>query len=52
MKAYSEMCPCKGCSNRNAKCHGKCEKYVAWKNSGIEIQTVYIDHTMKRRRKK
>jgi hypothetical protein len=52
MIAYYTICPCKDCTKREPLCHGKCKKYEAWKNSGIEIKTVYIDHTMKRRRKK
>ena len=23
--------PCRGCDERNAECHAKCEKYGAWK---------------------
>ena len=24
-------CPCQGCAEREIGCHGKCEKYGAWK---------------------
>lgn len=49
MKAYKEICPCKGCSNRDAECHGKCERYVAWKKHGIEIKEPFIEYPKKRR---
>ncbi len=25
------ICPCKGCGDRLAGCHGKCERYKQWK---------------------
>ena len=24
-------CPCKGCNDRFPACHGRCEKYIAWR---------------------
>lgn len=26
----SGKCPCKGCTDRNARCHSGCKKYAAW----------------------
>lgn len=37
MKIYGEICPCKGCKERNAECHGKCEKYQQWLNDGVTV---------------
>lgn len=37
-KAYSDVCPCRGCDKRKVGCHGKCEVYKKWKASGIEIE--------------
>ena len=28
-----EIPPCKGCEERRRKCHGRCAKYTAWKDS-------------------
>jgi hypothetical protein len=50
MKAYYEICPCKGCTYREVACHGKCKKYQAWKNSGIEIKEPFVEYPKKRRR--
>lgn len=25
------ICPCKGCADRTAVCHGKCDKYTEWR---------------------
>lgn len=38
MKVYSDKCPCKGCNERNAECHGKCEKYRQWQNNAVTVQ--------------
>lgn len=27
------ICPCKGCEDRIAGCHGKCENYKEWKRA-------------------
>ena len=32
-----EMSPCKGCTDRFAACHDKCEKYKAWKTRLEEL---------------
>jgi hypothetical protein len=50
MKAYYEICPCNGCADRAVTCHGKCKKYQAWKNSGIEIKEPFVEYPKKRRR--
>lgn len=38
MKVYTENCPCKGCTERNATCHAKCDKYAHWQHSGAEVR--------------
>ena len=37
------MSPCKGCQDRSAECHGKCERYEAYR---AEIETRYQEKKM------
>lgn len=45
MKAYVKMkvgvSPCKGCTDRHAGCHGKCERYNKWANDRAQAKTDY-----------
>lgn len=36
MSVYKEKSPCFGCVERSVKCHSTCEKYKAWKATGVE----------------
>ena len=31
-------CPCKGCHDRHYLCHGRCDKYQAWRKENEEAQ--------------
>lgn len=33
------ICPCKGCADRTAVCHGKCEKYTEWREEREKMKT-------------
>lgn len=46
---YTEECPCKGCTERQMKCHGSCEKYAAWKKTFVRV--VDYDGDRQQRRK-
>lgn len=35
--------PCKGCPDRSAECHGKCEKYAAWNDRHVEWNKEHWD---------
>lgn len=35
------ICPCKGCSDRNARCHSVCEKYAQWKTEYSTMKSEY-----------
>lgn len=49
MKIYGDSCPCKGCNDRNAQCHSKCEKYRLWKNSGVTVNSgMWVSDAKKR----
>ena len=44
-------CPCRNCTERHPACHGKCEKYIAWKDMRSNVLTKmrndkenYTDH--------
>ena len=30
MKMTAGIAPCRGCTEREIGCHGKCEKYIQW----------------------
>lgn len=30
-------CPCKGCADREIGCHGKCERYAAFKEENARV---------------
>lgn len=30
--------PCFGCNERTVECHGKCERYLAWKKADEEFK--------------
>ena len=32
IRTYHTQSPCMGCQDRSLDCHGKCEKYITWKN--------------------
>ena len=46
--------PCKGCSDRNADCHGTCKEYLDWskeeKQKMNEIRNVKANEHMKKER--
>ena len=43
MKAYYDVCPCKGCNNRAVGCHAKCASYKKWQDNGIEVKEPYVE---------
>ena len=36
----SGKCPCKGCTDRNARCHSGCKKYAAWSDEMNKAKNV------------
>ncbi len=34
------MTPCYGCDERDAECHAKCERYIAWRNNRMSENNV------------
>ena len=57
-----ENAPCKGCSDREPGCHGRCEKYAKWvepivkareaRKQRNEAMNYEIDRMVKERQKK
>ena len=33
-----DICPCKGCSDRSAECHGSCSAYISWREGVVSIR--------------
>jgi hypothetical protein len=50
-KIYYTECPCKGCQQRKAECHGTCEAYKTWKNEASEFTEPYYEHKKKRKKR-
>lgn len=36
-------CPCKGCDDRFPACHGRCEKYIAWRVEQDKMKAAFAD---------
>lgn len=41
--------PCKGCTERHAGCHDRCEKYKAWKAECQRLKGQYKEYKRQRR---
>jgi hypothetical protein len=45
-KSLTPIAPCKDCTDRHVGCHGKCKKYIDWKEEKDKLHTEYIKRYM------